>query len=201
MPNLRTWPTMQLSESSTPGKNTRRRLPWPVLTALAMVLITLGAIVGCGSESTVVATRGRVLEVYADVPQVTDRLSYVKDGRHFVLRPKASNRRLAVVKVTVVNRTSTIIPIVIDAEALRLGDRRGERIKALHPFEDAVAVEDSSPDEGKFTPFLWGDLEMPRFFQASGWVVFDVPRGLKLGSLFWDEVDTITVDYSTYFLE
>ena len=167
-----------------------------------MVLITLGAIAGCGSESTVVATRGRVLEVYADVPQITDRLSYVgKDGRHFVLRPKASNRRLAVVNVTIVNRTSTIIPIVIDPEALRLGDRRGERIKALDPFTDAVVVEDSSPDEGKFRPFLWGDLEMPRFFQASGWVVFDVPRGLKLGSLFWDEVDTITVDYSTYFLE
>ena len=193
---------MQFTESSTSGKNTRRRFLRPVLTALAMVLITLVAIVGCGSESTVVATRGRVLEVYADVPQITDRLSYVgRDGGHYVLRPKASNRRLAVVNVTIVNRTSTIIPIVIDGEALRLGDRRGERIKALDPFTDAVAVEVSSPDEGKFNPFLWGDLEVPRFFQASGWVVFDVPRGLKLGSLFWDEVDTITVDYSTYFLD
>jgi hypothetical protein len=35
--------------------------------------------------------------------------------------------------------------------------------------------------------------------QVQGWMVFDVPKGLTLGSLFWDEVDEVTVDYIEYF--
>ena len=81
----------------------------------------------------------------------------------------------------------------------QLGDRRGERIDALDPFEVARVSTIADPDEGKFSPFLWGEVELPRSFQVSGWVVYDVPKGLTLGSIWWNEVDTLVADYIVYF--
>jgi hypothetical protein len=30
-------------------------------------------------------------------------------------------------------------------------------------------------------------------------MIFDVPKGLTLGSMFWDEVDEVVVDFIDYF--
>ena len=42
-----------------------------------------------------------------------------------------------------------------------------------------------------FKPFLWGNINLDKNFQVQGWMVFDVPKGLILGTIWWEEVDSI----------
>ena len=150
----------------------------------------------CGGGSDLIRERGRSLEIGVTRPQIVERVHYSdSQGQHRVLRPKASNRQLVPVRVTITNRSSTVVPLRVDPEALQLGDRRGDRIDALDPFEAAGVVDSAGPDEGKFFPFLWGPVQLDRGFEVSGWVVFDVPKGLVLGALWWNEVDEFVVDF------
>ena len=156
------------------------------------------ALVGCSSDPDIIAVRGRSIEIHAERPVVVEKVSYSFGDGHRVIRPRASNRELAAVLVTVVNRTSTVMPLLIDPEAARLGDRRGERIGALDPFDRYSEVDAPDEEEDRFSPLLWGDIQLDRNFQVSGWLLFDVPKGLTLGSLWWDEVDEVVGDYVEY---
>ena len=192
-----------LPPSTHEGGRAYRRAP-----ATGLLLMALGAIVACGGGGPGISVSvGRSLEIHATSPELVDRVDFL-DGRgdHQVIRARASNRQLAVVNVTVVNRTSIVTPLLIDADAARLGDRRGERIQPLNPFvmgrpagtPDPKQCE-RSPDSGtlecKYSPFLWGDVELERRFQVQGWMVFDVPKGMTLGTFWWQEVDDVSIDF------
>jgi hypothetical protein len=160
-----------------------------------LMLMALATACG-GGEPEFVGSRGRTLEVHMRPVEIVEKMAFTDlEGQHRVLRPKASNRLLALVEVTVVNRTSTVIPLLVDEEATQLGDRRTDRIKATDPFESAKVVDTADPDENLYAPLFWGEFELARDTQLTGWIVFDVPKGLKLGTLWWNEVDTILVDY------
>lgn len=168
------------------------------------------AILGCSSDPDVVGVRGRSIEIHAKRPVVAEKLTYETPGnQYYVFRPKASNRQMAAVCVTVVNRTSTVMPLEINPEAARLGNRRGERIPAIDPFERSSTVDsaggdplllDPGDDEdlSRCTQLLWGQVQLDRQFQVSGWMLFDVPKGLTLGTFWWDEVDEVVLDYVEY---
>lgn len=159
------------------------------------------ALVFAGGDDDVPAVirAGRSLELHATRPVTVDKVAFVdREGQHRVIRPAASNRQLALVNVTIVNRSSLVTPLLVDTEAARLGDRRGERIEALDPIEDASVVDSADPEEGKYVPFLWGDVTLDKNTQVQGWMVFDVPKGLILGTIWWDEVDSIVADYIEY---
>ena len=163
------------------------------LLAIAGILAACG---GGGGEPGSISVTGRSLEIHAPKPQVVEKVAFLDgEGRHRLLRPIASNRQLAVVNVTVVNRTSTIIPLLVDPSAVELGDRRTRRIEAVDIFEIAKVIDEADPEEGNFVPFLWGEVELERNTQVSGWMVFDVPKGLKLHTLWWNEVDDIIADF------
>lgn len=166
---------------------------------LALLLIVVPALAGCGGDPERLSGRGRSLEVHTTQPLIVDKLAFTDNaGQHLVIRPRASNRQLVLLNIAVINRTSLVTPLLIDTEAAQLGDRRGERIDALNPFEAAKVVEAADPEENMYAPFLWGDVQLDRDFQVDGWMVFDVPKGLILGSLWWDEVDSIIVDFVEY---
>ena len=90
------------------------------------------------------------------------------------------------------------MPLLVDPEAARLGDRRGERIHAMDPFDRFGTADVADADEDKYSPLLWGDIQLDRNFQVQGWVIFDVPKGLTLGTLWWDEVDEVVADFVEY---
>ena len=166
-----------------------------------IALLALAAIASaCGSdEPEILVYRGRSLELHLEHPIIAESMSFVDGaGQHRVLRPKASNRQLAMVNITVVNRTSTVTSLLVDTESAQIGDRRSNRINAINPFEDADVVQSPGSDEGKFTPMLWGKIELERNFQATGYMVFDVPKGLTLGSVWWSESDDIIADFIDY---
>jgi len=169
-----------------------------VLT-LVLVLIAM-MVVACNSAPDVHLARGRSIEIQVSRPVVKAKMAFLDDeGKHRVVRPRASNRQLAMVEITVVNRTSTVMPLLIDEEAAELGDRRGERIEALDPFVNSRVVEAADPKEDEFAPLLWGEVQLDRDFQVKGWMIFDVPKGLTLGSVFWNEIEEIIADYVNYF--
>ena len=177
---------------------------WPARASLALIVLMLvtavGAGISCGGGGPdLISTRGRVLEMHVPLPTIVDKVAFQDStGRHRVLRPKASNRQLAAILVTIVNRTSTVVPMLVDGEAIKIGDRRGQRIGAVDIISAASDVDEADPEEGTYVPFLWGEIELERNRQISGWVVFDVPKGLRLGSLWWDEVESIIADYADY---
>ena len=51
----------------------------------------------------------------------------------------------------------------------------------------------------EISPVLWGEMDLARGFQVSGYLVFDVPKGLILGTIFWDEVEYIPIDFVDYW--
>ena len=170
-------------------------------SVLTLVLVLMAMmVVACNSAPDVHLARGRSIEIQASRPVVKTKMSFLDDeGKHRVVRPRASNRQLAMVEIAVVNRTSTVMPLLIDEEAAELGDRRGERIEALDPFVNSRVVEAAGPKEGEFAPLLWGEVQLDRDFQVKGWMIFDVPKGLTLGSVFWNEIEEIIADYVNYF--
>jgi hypothetical protein len=177
-----------------------------VSATLTLIIMTL-PLTGCGSDDPDFAfARGRSIEIHAQRPVMLEKVSFsststtggVSTLQHRIIRPKASNRQLAAVQVTVVNRTSTVMPLLIDPEAARLGDRRGQRINALDPFDRSDVIEAADEEENKYSPLLWGDIQLDRNFQVAGWVIFDVPKGLTLGTLWWNEVDEVVADYIQY---
>ncbi len=177
-----------------------------VSAALALAVVS-ALLTGCGSDDPDFAfARGRSIEIHAQRPVMLEKVAFstnsTKEGvttlQHRIIRPKASNRELAAVLVTVVNRTSTVMPLLIDPDAARLGDRRGQRINALDPFERSDLVEVADEEEDVYSPLLWGEIQLDRNFQVEGWVLFDVPKGLTLGTLWWDEVDDVLADFIDY---
>ena len=164
--------------------------------AILLVAVGLGAAACGGGGPDVGITKGRSLEIQVEKPVIVEKVVWTDSAnQHRVIRAGATNRRLALVKVTIVNRKSTIIPLLIDRLDARIGDRKGEKIYALNPFEDETVLESPDRDENRYLPFLMDQVELERDFQVSGWMVFEVPLGLKLGTLWWNEVDDLSVDF------
>ena len=181
-------PTLARTLPAAPHCAAKLRYVW----ALALLLV---AAAGCGGDSDIAVRVGRSLELWVSSPNVVDEVNYVDgNGNPFQIRARASNRQLAVVEVTVVNRNSIVTPLSIDSDAAQLGDRRSSRVNALDPFLAGRPIERIAEDDETFAPFLWSDTELGRNLQITGYMVFDVPKGLTLGTFWWREVDTIVVD-------
>tara|TARA_B100000945_G_scaffold321295_1_gene335075 strand:- start:4002 stop:4583 length:582 start_codon:yes stop_codon:yes gene_type:complete len=154
------------------------------------------------------ASAGRNIEVHAKEPQVVDVAYFVDSipgpngqlvSRKFELAPSASNKKLVLLDLMIVNRSSTVIPMLFDENAVRIGDRRGKRIEASNPYQISRELDLSTENNGtEVTQLVWGDIELPRQTQIGGTMVFEVPKGLLLGTLFWDEIEFIPIDYIDY---
>ena len=162
-------------------------------TTILILILSVLILISCKQEITLVGKSGRSLEILVDKPIKLENLDFAHlNGEYNRLFPKASNRILALVEITVINRTSTVVPIKIDEDASLLGDSRGQTIKPVNPFENNQLINIiNEPINDIYSPLLWGDIELARNTQVSGWMIFDVPRGLRLNSFTWDEVDYI----------
>ena len=188
----------QASSPSARFSSRRTQARTAVLSVLGTLsLMSLVALAtGCGDEPTGTARVGRSLEIHLSDPVVAQKMTYKAGPEDRVIQAGASNRQLAMVKVTVVNRTSTVVLLIVDGDVAQIGDRRGQRIASLNPLIDYKPLDapDPSAAEG-FLPFLWGEIELSIGSQVEGWMVFEVPVGLRLGTFWWDEVDYIILDY------
>ena len=172
------------------------------LAAVLVILAASGLAAGCGGgEPDLLNVRGRTLELHYEPAEITKGVVYTTaKGRHFQIRTADPSTRIAVMKVIIVNRGITHVPMRIDSDAADIGNRRkGERFKALNPLDDfvreeidSVDAEEGDPEEGtKFISLLWGDVVLNKGTQAAGWLVFEVPVGLQLDTLWWNQSDEI----------
>tara|TARA_B100001142_G_scaffold323202_1_gene372810 strand:- start:414 stop:995 length:582 start_codon:yes stop_codon:yes gene_type:complete len=154
------------------------------------------------------ASAGRNIEVHAKEPVVVD-IAYFTDSvtdsngvlvsKKFELTPSASNKQLVLLDLMIVNRSSTVIPMLFDEDAVRIGDRRGKRIEASNPYQISKELNLGTEIVGtEVNQLVWGDIELPRQTQIGGTMIFEVPKGLLLGTLFWDEIEFIPIDYIDY---
>jgi len=89
--------------------------------------------------------------------------------------------------------------MLFDEDAVRIGDRRGKRIEASNPYQIAKELNLQTDIVGtEVNQLVWGDIELPRQTQIGGTMIFEVPKGLLLGTLFWDEIEFIPIDYIDY---
>ena len=73
---------------------------------------------------------------------------------------------------------------------------------AINPFEKSKKINGTLSEGIKvkeIAPIFWDKTELPRDFQVGGYLVFDVPKGLIIGTLFWDEIEYIPVDFVDYW--
>lgn len=157
---------------------------------------------GCGGDDNYSVARGRQLDFLANDPRWGDEVIFTDGlGQKRLLRPKASNRQIAVVNIIVANRSTTMVSFLLNESAVELGDRRSDRLEAIDPF-NADVLESSDEDHRDAVvlddPPLWGEVELKKGFQIEGWFVFDVPKGLKLGTLWWNQADTVSLDFIEY---
>ena len=184
------------------GPSTVRLLPRASLlglwTMLAIVLSSLAAACGGGDDQSV--ARGRQLHFIAEAPRVAEKVIFT-DGNNnrWVIRPKASNRQIAVVELTIANFSTTVASLLLNESAALLGDRRSDRIEPINPFDSATPADDD--ERGALVidgQLLWGQVELEKDRQIEGAFVFDVPKGLILGTLWWEQTDTVSLDFVDY---
>ena len=171
-------------------------------SALFLILVfNIFITVGCGDTITGAMANGRNLEIYADFPVIVEQAFFELEGETKVISPSASNRQIVVVNTTITNRTTTVIPIVIDTESVMLGDRRGKKYPPINPYEQSNIVEYSDVEKEEIkdvSPILWDTFQLARGYEIEGFLIFDVPKGLLLGPLFWEEVEYVPVDFVNY---
>ena len=164
-----------------------------------MVLLVLAA--GCGGDDDLSVARGRQLLFTAKTPRVAEKVIFTDGlGRTRLIRPRASNRQLAVVDMVVANQSTTVASMLLNEAAAELGDRRSDRLEAIDPF-DADVLDGEVDKRGAIlleVPPLWGDVALNKGFQIEGWFVFDVPKGLILGTIWWNQADTVSLDFIDY---
>ena len=169
-----------------------------VWITLAIALSLLAAACGGGDEQSV--AKGRQLHFIAKPPKVAEKVIFT-DGNdnRWVIRPKASNRQLAVVDMTIANFSTTVASLLLNESAALLGDRRSDRIEPINPFDSASPAD--GDDRGALVlegQLLWGLVELEKDRQIEGAFVFDVPKGLILGTLWWEQTDTVSLDFIDY---
>ena len=170
--------------------------PSRLILAAAVVALAVFVLAACGEsrpEKPRFHSFGRTLDSVVSPPEFTDRIGVQLAAGHFVIRSSHPSKRLALVKITLINKDITVAPLLIDTGAAQLGSSRGERIFALNPNDAMTRVDVAAPDEDKFTPFFWGEVELIKGYQASGWMVFEIPAGLEVDTLWWNEADDIIV--------
>ncbi len=179
-------------------RSLKRASLFGVWTMLAIALSLLTA--ACGGDDDRSVAKGRQLHFIAEQPRVAEKVIFT-DGNdnRWVIRPKASNRQIAVVELTIANFSTTVASLLLNESAALLGDRRSDRIEPINPFESASPAD--GDERGALVldgQFLWGLVELEKDRQIEGAFIFDVPKGLILGTLWWEQTDTVSLDFVDY---
>ena len=144
---------------------------------------------------------GRILEVIAPTPQLYDAVIFEQksgDGKVTAWRiePLGVDTQLAVIDVTIINRVSGTIRLIVDEMAAELRTLDSVIHKPIDTINRSEAVEIPEgvsviPD---FVP-LWTTVNLESKQQISGKMVFEVQRGSKFRDFRWLGTDTVFVRY------
>lgn len=162
---------------------------------LALIL-ALGAATGCiRSPDKEYGGHGEILSIGAHKPKMLDRVVYTFQEKNYVIAPQQEGNKIAAVKARAVNLKSTQVTLSIDENAATLNTADGSQFK---PFESGVRAVETSETVPKDNPYgsrIWGQFQLIKGFEVSGWFFFEVPEGTKFSDFSWEDVESIRVPY------
>ena len=138
---------------------------------------------------------GRQLALGVGPLRLVEQVGYQEGNTSYVLRPQSPDRVLAATLVTVVNQRSARLLLLVDEKAAFLEDAQGNQYGPLNPFTRRREVSASGGGSGTFQPLLWGTVEVPQGYQVAGWLFFEVPLGVQVNRLRWEQGDTVLVPF------
>lgn len=163
--------------------------------ALALIL-ALGAATGCiRSPDKEYGGHGEILSIGAHKPRILDRVVYTFQEKNYVLVPQQEGNKIAAVKTRAVNVKSTQVTLSIDENAAALNTTDGKEFRPFEPGVRAVETSETAPKDNPYGSHLWGQFQLVKNYEVSGWFFFEVPKGTKFSDFTWEDVEPIKVPY------
>ena len=140
---------------------------------------------------------GESLMIRVKEVRLAEDVSYSFDGKHYRIQPGQDGRTLAAASLEVRTHGANVTYFSVSKDTVRLRDDTYLDYRSIDPFQERSEVAEASPGEDTVTPFIWGDVELRascgglEFCELNGWVLFEVPRDIKLFQLIWDTGDSI----------
>ncbi|MBI4298589.1 MAG: hypothetical protein HY666_02390 [Chloroflexi bacterium] len=171
----------------------KRKIIWiPGLVAVLLVAIIAAVVVivlNRGSDEVGKWYHGRNLYINLDRAYRVDKVVNTDvSGKNTLLRPQKADYELAALFITVANFSAARNLIFIDGDAAFVVDEEGNNYPLINPLQGEQGP-DSDPEMNKYGPPLWGSADLPKDYQISGWIYFEVPRGRRLSYILWEEAD------------
>lgn len=180
------------------------RWPW----RMGYILPLLALLVAGACQAPAKPPRGsQILLINLEALKHVPEVSYSVADEHFVIRPADDNNDLVVAKLDVRNMWAVRVRMVVNGDAVTLRNKEGphDEYRAIDPFQRRELIAGSAPEDGQYAPLIWGPVELAeKCFdaggqtqpcQASGWVVFETPRGAQFNQLRWGTGDTVFLNF------
>ena len=176
------------------------RLPAKYMILSILLLIGLMATNCIREVRTPEWSFGRILILKVIPPEMLESFSFIDNrpnvgtGKSYSVEPLGADRLIAATKVRVVNEKSAKTLLSIDKRSTFLQDSAGNRYPPIDPWDSASIIDDLQ-SQTKYVPFLEGDHSLDRNHELEGWIFFEVPIGVKIAILRWQEADDIVVNF------
>ena len=186
-------------QTNRAGMTSRRNAFWAVPITL---LLVLSACSDSGQLTPGEASKGQTLVVgIEEIIRVQELRFQGTDQKHYLVTPSNRDNELVAVRLTVSNEDAAVVQMIVNEEAAQLrGFGPNERYQLLDLYrldelsgENLQVVEGSHPSENLYVPFIAGPIELQQGLSVVGWVVFEVPNGIKLRQMRWGAGDTVFV--------
>ena len=96
---------------------------------------------------------------------------------HFVVAPTSAENEILAIRLTAHNAEGATLILSINEKTAEVrGPEFDERYKLIDLFRP----------ENLYTPFLIGSIDLPQGHSVTGWLLFEVPKDVKLKEMRWE---------------
>lgn len=179
----------------------RYRLFWTLATLAGMAILALSA---CNATSSGTDWFfGDSLAMRVKEIRLVEEVRYMsEEGKHYLIRPSQEGRTLAAARLEIRNREANLVYLSVTKDSVRLRDDKYLDYRSIDPLQERQETAETGPRENTLIPFIWGQVELPPKCgepqmpcELTGWMLFEVPRGIKFYQLIWEATDTIYLSF------
>ena len=189
-----------------PAESRPRLTTWRPLGVIPLLILMAAPVACSGSGPLPIGkpAKGDSLIVTIEAVEKVQEIRFLgNDNVHYLVTPAGGGNELVALRIRVFNEEATRLLITIDEDAAELrgfGFKEKYRPLDLYYLELGTTVrtvEGTHPLEDRFLPFLAGPIEMdgvaglPQGHAVRGWMVFEVPKGIKLREMRWEAGDNV----------
>jgi hypothetical protein len=160
----------------------------------AVVVVLLLVLTGACDAGTAVSSQGRNLTIELMGFDAIESALFTQGQERYVVLPAEQGGSLMAVHVTLRNRNTGTVLMLVDEQAASIQGRDGSRYAAVDPFASFASEgtrASTDGDEGHYLPLLWGAYRLDRGFLLSGWLLFDLPAGADAFAFEWRQADDL----------